>query len=261
MEFTKRQRTIIEMLKAKSPLTGEEIAGQLGLSVPTIRGDLRLLTAVEVLAARPKVGYVYRGENQAGVDYKTLYDHPISTIMQPAAVIKDNATLQDAISKLFLQDVGSLYVVDASERLVGVISRKDLLRASFNNANPSSILASVIMTRMPNIVTVTADMKVNEVGQLLLKHKVDSLPVVDKDSPQTVIGKITKNRLFQHFMTYAKEEWSRFSIRHYRLSVMAFLSQKLEKSRKKAWIFSNQLQIWRYWSCLSQPTKSDKTVP
>ncbi|WP_203651910.1 helix-turn-helix transcriptional regulator [Secundilactobacillus yichangensis] len=203
MEFTERQQRIVKMLKAKSPLTGEKIAGQLKLSVPTIRADLRLLTAVEVLKARPKVGYVYYGDSKLGVDYANLYDQPISTIMQPAATIKDDATLQAAISKLFLQDVGTLFVLDQTDQLVGLISRKDLLRASFNNSNPESVLASVIMTRMPNIVTVTADTTVKQAGQQLLKHKVDSLPVVDKSAPKSVIGKITKNRIFQHFIEQA----------------------------------------------------------
>lgn len=203
MEFTERQQKIIQMLKAKSPLTGEEIANQLGLSVPTIRADLRLLTAIEMLAARPKVGYVYRGDSQAGVDYANLYEKPISAIMQPAITIKDDATLQEAISKLFLRDVGTLFVVDQKDHLVGLISRKDLLRASFNNSNPEAILASVIMTRMPNIITVTADTTVKKAGQLLLKHKVDSLPVVDQQSPQRVTGRITKNRIFQHFIEQA----------------------------------------------------------
>lgn len=203
MEYTERQQKIIQMLKAKSPLTGEEIANQLNLSVPTIRADLRLLTAVEVLSARPKVGYVYQGDNQAGVDYATLYEQPVSAIMQPAATIKDDATLQVAISKLFLQDVGTLFVLDQQGQLAGLISRKDLLRASFNNSNPESVLASVIMTRMPNIITVTADMTVKQAGQLLLKHKVDSVPVMDQSAPQKLIGRITKNRIFQHFIEQA----------------------------------------------------------
>lgn len=203
MEFTERQEAIIQMLKAKSPLTGEEIANQLKLSVPTIRADLRLLTAIEVLSARPKVGYVYQGNGQTGVDYAVLYDQPISAIMQPAPTIKDDATLQEAISKLFLEDVGTLFVVDQKGLLVGLISRKDLLRASFNNSNPASVLASIIMTRMPNIVTVTADMTVKQAGQLLLKHKIDSAPVVDANARQRVVGRLTKNRLFQHFIEKA----------------------------------------------------------
>ncbi|ANZ60062.1 hypothetical protein AYR62_01915 [Secundilactobacillus paracollinoides] len=200
MELTERQQTIIKMLKETSPLTGEEIATQLNLSVPTIRGDLRLLTAVEILDARPKVGYVYRGEQQVGLNYGELFEKPIADIMQAPVTIRDNATLAEAVSKLFLDDVGSLYVVDQDGRLVGLMSRKDLLRASFNNNNAESMLVSVIMTRMPNIVTVTAEMTLVAVGQLLLTHMVDSLPIVDKQDPQKLVGRITKNRIFQYFI-------------------------------------------------------------
>jgi CBS domain. len=46
-------------------------------------------------------------------------------------------------------------------------------------------------------------MTVKQAGQLLLKHKIDSAPVVDKAAPQRVTGKITKNRIFQHFIEQA----------------------------------------------------------
>ncbi len=105
-----------------------------------------------------------------------------------------------AVGKLFLKDVGSLYVVNEKGDLVGLISRKDLLRASLNNSNVQSMMASIIMTRMPNIITATPDMSVIEAGKLLLLHKVDSLPVVEKQSSRHAIGKITKNRIFQHFI-------------------------------------------------------------
>ncbi|KRM73384.1 CBS domain-containing protein [Secundilactobacillus collinoides] len=200
MELTERQQTIIKMLKETSPMTGETIATRLNLSVPTIRGDLRLLTAVEILDARPKVGYVYRGEQQVGLNYGELYEKQIADIMQTPVTIRDNATLAEAVSKLFLDDVGSLYVVDQDGKLVGLMSRKDLLRASFNNNNAESMLVSVIMTRMPNIVTVTADMTLVSVGKLLLKHMVDSLPIVDKQDSSKLVGRITKNRIFQYFI-------------------------------------------------------------
>lgn len=200
MEFTQRQNTIIEMLKQTSPLTGEAIAKRLGLSVPTIRADLRLLTAVEVLGARPKVGYVYQGDQLINVDYDELYEMPIKDILLPVTEVSDDASLQDAVSLLFLKDVGSLYVTDSNHQLVGLISRKDLLRASFSSPNPEAMLASIVMTRMPNIVTATPQTTVMEASQLLLKHKVDSLPVVAKQGSLEAIGKITKNRIFEHFI-------------------------------------------------------------
>ncbi len=124
MEFTERQKKIIEMLKANSPMTGEKIGESLGLSVPTIRADLRLLTAVEILAARPKVGYIYQGNPANRLNYNELYDLPIEDILLPATKISEDTSMQAAITKLFIEDVGSLYVVDDDSELVGLISRK-----------------------------------------------------------------------------------------------------------------------------------------
>ena len=200
MDFTKRQTHIINMLKQTSPLTSEKIAGNLDLSVSTIRPDLRFLTSVEILNARPKVGYEFKGNQLLNFDYDRVYQTPISEILLPTTEIKASDTLQAAVGKLFLKDVGSLYVVNEKGDLVGLISRKDLLRASLNNSNVQSMMASIIMTRMPNIITATPDMSVIEAGKLLLLHKVDSLPVVEKKSSRHAIGKITKNRIFQHFI-------------------------------------------------------------
>ncbi|MDV7687500.1 CBS domain-containing protein [Oenococcus oeni] len=200
MDFTKRQTRIINMLKQTSPLTSEKIAGNLELSVSTIRPDLRFLTSVEILNARPKVGYEFKGNQLLNFDYDHIYQTPISEILLPTTEIKASDTLQVAVGKLFLKDVGSLYVVNEKGDLVGLISRKDLLRASLNNNNVQSMMASIIMTRMPNIITATPDMSVIEAGKLLLLHKVDSLPVVEKQSSRHAIGKITKNRIFQHFI-------------------------------------------------------------
>lgn len=200
MEFTERQKKIIEMLKANSPMTGEKIGESLGLSVPTIRADLRLLTAVEILAARPKVGYIYQGKPANRLNYNELYDLPIEDILLPATKISEDTSMQAAITKLFIEDVGSLYVVDDDSELVGLISRKDLLRATFTSDDPKAVPAGVVMTRMPNIVMVTPQTTILEAGHLLLTHEVDSLPVVDKSGSRSVIGKITKNRIFQHFI-------------------------------------------------------------
>lgn len=205
MDFSVRQTKIINMLKHTSPMTGEMIAAKLGLGVPTIRADLRLLTTLEVLVARPKVGYLYQGDQLINMNYDDLYNIPIGSILLPPTKINDDTSLQEAVTKLFLEDVGSLYVVDDQQQMVGLISRKDLLRASFNNANPDNVLASVVMTRMPNIVITTPDTTVMEAGELLLKHQVDSLPVFESRNGRNVIGKITKNRIFEHFIRIGKK--------------------------------------------------------
>lgn len=200
MYLTKRQKQIIELTKEQSPMTSEQIAEKLNLHVPTIRGDLRLLTAVEILKSRPKVGYEFSEMPKSGLNFEELYDNNISEILKTPTFVQENTTLQECVNILFLKDSGSLYVIDDNKNLLGLISRKDLLSVTVNNADTDSMVASMVMTRMPNLVTVTADMSIIEVGELLYKHEVDSLPVTKKDDPRQVIGKITKNRIFQYFI-------------------------------------------------------------
>lgn len=200
LELTPRQEQIINIVKTAQPITSQRIADKLQLSMPTIRTDLRLLTAFGILDAKPKIGYTYDESPDKVLNYQQLFETSISEILQKPTKIMEAATLTEAVNTLFIEDVGSLYVVDEHLHLVGLISRKDLLRATLNNTNASLTLASTVMTRMPNIFTVTPDMPIIKAGQLLLDRKVDSLPVVDQNDHQKVIGKITKNRIFQHFI-------------------------------------------------------------
>ncbi|KRL66340.1 CBS domain-containing protein [Companilactobacillus versmoldensis] len=200
MELTNRQQEIIEMTKQTSPLTSDQIAKELNLSVPTIRADLRLLTAVGILDSRPKVGYEYAGMKASQLNYDELYNKEINGIIKKATFVEPSTSLQECINSLFLKDTGSLYVVDENKELLGLISRKDLLAVTVNNHDTSTMSASMVMTRMPNLITVTPTMTIKEVGQQLLTHEVDSLPVVDEKNPRHVIGKITKNRIFQYFI-------------------------------------------------------------
>lgn len=180
-------------------MTGEMLATQLKISLATIRADLRLLTTVGILDARPKVGYAYQGASVLSVDNDALFNTPIAKILLPPTEIKLTTSMEEAVTKLFLADVGSLYVLDDDGALVGLISRKDLLRASFTDRD-TTIPASIVMTRMPNVVTVTADTTIMAASKLLLKHNVDSLPVIQKHGDTHVIGKITKNRIFKYLI-------------------------------------------------------------
>ncbi|MFC6322512.1 CBS domain-containing protein [Companilactobacillus baiquanensis] len=200
MYLTKRQKQIIELTKEKSPMTSEQIAEKLDLRVPTIRGDLRLLTATEILKSRPKVGYEFSEMPKSGINFDELYNSDISNVIKKPIFVQANTTLQECVNILFLKDSGSLYVIDDKQNLLGLISRKDLLSVTVNNTDTESMVASMVMTRMPNLVTVTSDMSIIEVGKLLFKHEVDSLPVTKKGHPRQVVGKITKNRLFEYFI-------------------------------------------------------------
>lgn len=199
MEFSDRQKLIIEIVKANEPITGDNIAAKLNLTKPTLRNDLSLLTMTGVLDARPKVGYIYSGQTIEPLLFEKLYTKKVDDIMIPAVFIKQDTSLKDAITDLFMYDVGSLYVVNEDKRLVGVLSRKDLLR-SVLASNEENIPVAVVMSRMPNIITITSDETILTAGHLLMQHQVDSLPVVENKTPDKIVGKITKTRIMNHFI-------------------------------------------------------------
>lgn len=200
MELSQRQMKIIEIVKEHQPISGETIAKQLGLSRATLRNDLSILTMTGLLDARPKVGYFYTGQTVEPLLFEKLYHTKVAEIMIPPLLISQTVSIYEAVTTLFMYDVGSLYVKNDQDELIGVLSRKDLLRFAISNAAPEKTPVAMIMTRMPNIVTITPEETILTAGTLLGRHEVDTLPVVDPQEPKKVIGKITKTRLMNYFI-------------------------------------------------------------
>ena len=200
MELSQRQMKIIEIVKEHQPISGETIAKQLGLSRATLRNDLTILTMTGLLDARPKVGYFYTGQTVEPLLFEKLYHTKVAEIMIPPLLISQTVSVYEAVTTLFMYDVGSLYVKNDQDELIGVLSRKDLLRFAISNAAPEKTPVAMIMTRMPNIVTITPEETILTAGTLLGRHEVDTLPVVDPQEPKKVIGKITKTRLMNYFI-------------------------------------------------------------
>ncbi|MBE9389704.1 helix-turn-helix transcriptional regulator [Vagococcus salmoninarum] len=205
MELSERQKTIIKIVKSQEPISGDKIAQQLGLTKPTLRNDLSLLTMTGILDARPKVGYIYSGQTIEPLLYEELFHLKLQDIMVPPVFIKQTTSIQDGITDLFMHDTGSLYVIDEEGDFVGLVSRKDLLRATVNNPNISAVPVGMIMTRMPNIVTVTPKERIIDAGYLIIHQQVDSLPVIDPENSKKVIGKISKSKLLSHFIAAGYE--------------------------------------------------------
>ncbi|EOH98765.1 hypothetical protein UAW_01361 [Enterococcus haemoperoxidus ATCC BAA-382] len=200
MKLTSRQLEIIKIVKENEPISGDNIAKTLGLSRATLRSDLAILTMTGLLDARPKVGYFYTGQTIEPLLYEKLYKKTVADIMLPPILIHQSTTVYDAVTNLFMYDVGSLYVKDDNDELNGVLSRKDLLRAAISNPNTEKTPVAMIMSRMPNIVTITRDRTILEAGGLLMQHNIDTLPVVEIDQPKKVIGKVTKTRMMSYFI-------------------------------------------------------------
>lgn len=145
------------------------------------------------LDARPRVGYFYTGKTGSELLTEKVKKIKVKEYLSLPIVVKEDASVYDAISTIFLEDIGTLFVVDDHSCLTGVLSRKDLLRASIGNQDLSSIPVHIIMTRMPNIAVCRKDDLLIDVAKKLINRQIDGLPVIkDTEHGLEVVGRITK---------------------------------------------------------------------
>jgi DeoR family transcriptional regulator, catabolite repression regulator len=207
IELNKRQEKILEIVKENGPITGEHIADQLNLTRATLRPDLAILTMAGFLDARPRVGYFYTGKSGVQLLTENLQKLYVKDYQSIPVVVNENVSVYDAIVTMFLEDVGTLFVVDQSSLLVGVLSRKDLLRASIGKQELSTIPVNIIMTRMPNITMCEKEDLLIDIAKKLIEKQIDALPVVkETEKGYEVHGRITKTNLTKAFVALAENK-------------------------------------------------------
>lgn len=207
MELSDRQEQIIEIVKPNGPITGEKIAEKLGLTRATLRPDLAILTMAGILEARPRVGYFFTGKTGSELLTENIKKLKVQDYQQIPVAIREDASVYDAITSMFLEDVGTLFVVDEQSCLTGVLSRKDLLRASLGQQHLSGVPVHIIMTRMPNITVCRKNDSLIEAAQKLINKQIDGLPVVkDTETGLEVIGRITKTSMTKALVELTMDE-------------------------------------------------------
>ncbi|MCF8000316.1 MAG: helix-turn-helix transcriptional regulator [Halanaerobiales bacterium] len=202
MELSKRQKEIIEIVKKQGPVSSKKISDDLGLSRATIRSDLSILSMLNILDAKPNVGYYLIEEDYELKEIETLYNKKAKDIMTEPIQVDEETSIYDTIVKMFLEDVGSIVVVNKEERISGVISRKDLLKMSIGQSNLKNTPVSLAMTRKPKIISVSPESTFIDAARKIRQHKIDFLPVINNNDE--VVGRISKTTIIKTLVDYTE---------------------------------------------------------
>lgn len=195
MTLTKRQKEIIDIVRKYQPITGKEIGERLYLTRSALRTDFSILTKMNILESKPKIGYSYIEKKDS---------EKVKDIMSPSITVDTNLSVYETILNIFSKDVGTIFITE-QDSLVGVVSRKDLLKIAIGRTDIEKIPINIIMTRMPNIIYAEENETILESVKKLIKHQIDSLPVVrieEKNGKKIyhTVGRLTKTNITKLFM-------------------------------------------------------------
>ncbi len=146
--------------------------------------------------------------------------------------LRDRSTAQQAIDLLRQlrpeeENIYYLFVVDAAERLVGVVSLRSLVMAP-----AAATLASIMDT---NVLTATVETDQEECARLLARYDLLALPVVDAE--RRIVGVVTADDIIDVIEEEATEDMYRLA----NLSEHEDVEDSLFRSsrRRLFWLFVN----------------------
>ena len=101
------------------------------------------------------------------------------------ASVRPDEAVQMAIARMLEENVGAVAVCEGP-RLVGIFTERDVLRLAGQGADLRELKMDVVMTR--RLVTAMPDDDVLAVAELMRKHRIRHLPVLEGENLLGIVG-------------------------------------------------------------------------
>ena len=183
---------VLLVLKKSSILPSEinlktKLTPNIELNIPIVSAAMDTVTESKLaiaIAREGGVGFIHKNmsieEQAAEVDLVKRYESGM--IANPITLTKDS-TLLDCDAILSKYRISGLPVIDSDNKLVGIITNRDL-----KYLTPSETKVSEVMTK-ENLVTAKFGTSLEDAKAILWKNRIEKLPIVDDEGH--LVGLIT----------------------------------------------------------------------
>ncbi len=175
--------------------TSTWLTPKIRLKIPIVSANMDTVTEAEMAIAMARAGgmgiiHRFMTIKQQVQQIRRVKRAEGFMVERPYA-LPQNAAIAQAQQMMTQRDVGGLVVVDQNEALIGLVTQRDILLAPDSHAP-----VSTVMTQPEQIISAGADITMEEARRLLHKHRLEKLPVVDKDG--SLLGLITAQDILKH---------------------------------------------------------------
>jgi len=182
----------------------------ISLNVPIVSAAMDTVTESKMaiaIAREGGIGVLHKNmsiEAQAE-KVRTVKRSESGMILDPV-ILSNSALVKDAKNFMKRYRIGGIPIVGADNTIEGIVTNRDL-RFEKNNERP----ITEVMTS-ENLITVAQGTSLKDAEQILQKHKIEKLPVIDDDNK--LVGLITFRDISKHSKKpYAnKDEFGRLRV-------------------------------------------------
>ena len=188
---------------------GSRFSRNISLNIPMVSAAMDTVTESDLAIAMAReggIGVIHKNMSIAQQAHQVRkVKRAESGMIYDPITITGNATVGDALRLMEENHIGGIPVVDGDKKLVGIVTNRDL-----RFQTDMSIAIADVMTK-DNLVTTTSP-DLQEASQILLRHKIEKLPVVDAENH--LIGLITYRDItkIQDYPNACKDEKGRLRV-------------------------------------------------
>ena len=174
--------------------TSSFFSKNISLNVPIVSAAMDTVTESNMaiaIAREGGIGVIHKNmsiDNQAS-EVRIVKRAESGMILDPVTLSK-NSYVQDAKEKMEKYKIGGIPIINNNGFLEGIVTNRDL-RFEKNNKRP----ITEVMTSK-NLVTVNKGISLDDAEEILQKHKIEKLPVVNEKN--LLVGLITFRDITKH---------------------------------------------------------------
>lgn len=197
-----------EILPANTDITGQ-ISRNISLKLPLISAAMDTVTEHRLAIAMAQlggIGVVHKNftiEGQAA-EVAAVKRFEAGMVVNPVTIMP-NATLGDALSLMESHKISGVPVVDADNKLVGILTNRDV-----RFARDHDLTVAELMTK--DVVTIEPDASMGTARKLLHENRIEKLVVVDGDHRCTGLITVKDIEKAQTYPLASKDEAGRLLV-------------------------------------------------
>ena len=118
---------------------------------------------------------------------ETLWSEPISKVdLQSPAVVPKGTSIVDAVKEMKYNQIGCVIVIDADQKIIGLLSNGDLMHEYVGSTLPGDSPVETIMTKEPFIAS--PQLTVQEALEIFHSEPFRHMPVLNGETIEGILS-------------------------------------------------------------------------